>query len=152
VLQNTDHRSLITRHFNHIFFPASSSNRLPISVTLDQAIQRLYDLHPGVTPVEEGAPHERPSPLFRIKNQKSSINIHQSNRRRLGNRQARSSSKHNEPSTKHSGEAAALIDPRRSNGEKEIAEIAGKSVLLPKDPAFHPEAEGLRWRIEKLTA
>jgi putative restriction endonuclease len=45
-----------------------------------------------------------------------------------------------------------LIDPRRSNGEKEIAEIAGKSVLLPKDPAFHPEAEGLKWRIEKLTA
>jgi len=29
-------------------------------VTLDQAIERLYDLHPGVTPVEEGAPHERP--------------------------------------------------------------------------------------------
>jgi len=45
-----------------------------------------------------------------------------------------------------------LIDPRRSNGEKELAEIAGKSVLLPKDPAFHPEVEGLRWRIEKLTA
>jgi putative restriction endonuclease len=45
-----------------------------------------------------------------------------------------------------------LIAPRCSNCEKEIAEIAGKSVLLPKDPAFHPEAEGLRWRIEKLTA
>jgi predicted restriction endonuclease len=27
---------------------------------LDQAIERLYDLHPGVTPVGEGSPHERP--------------------------------------------------------------------------------------------
>jgi hypothetical protein len=114
-------------------------------------------MHPGVTPVEEGAPHERPAPFFQIKNQQSEINIHQSNRRRLGNRQARSSTKHKEPSTKHSGEAAnwhvsKLIDPRRSNGEKEIAEIAGKSVLLPKDPAFHPEAEGLEWRLKRMTA
>jgi len=45
-----------------------------------------------------------------------------------------------------------LIDPRRSNGEKEIAEIAGKSVLLPKDPAFHPEKEGLEWRLKRMTA
>jgi len=45
-----------------------------------------------------------------------------------------------------------LIAPRRSNGEKELAVIAGKSVLLPKDPAFHPEAEGLEWRLEKLSA
>jgi hypothetical protein len=29
-------------------------------VTLDHAIERLYDLRPGTTPVEEGAPHERP--------------------------------------------------------------------------------------------
>jgi len=43
-----------------------------------------------------------------------------------------------------------LIDPRRSNGEKEIAEIAGKSVLLPKDPAFHPEAGGLEWRLAQM--
>ncbi|RFC48368.1 MAG: putative restriction endonuclease [Verrucomicrobia bacterium] len=45
-----------------------------------------------------------------------------------------------------------LLDPRRSNGEKELAELAGKSVLLPKDPAFHPEEKGLRWRREKLIA
>ena len=56
-----------------------------------------------------------------------------------------------------------LIDPRtrpgiaegeagRSNGERELAEIAGKSVLLPKDPAFHPEKEGLEWRLRKLSA
>ena len=44
------------------------------------------------------------------------------------------------------------IDPRRSNGEKELHELTGKSLLLPKDPAFHPNAEGLRWRCERLSA
>jgi putative restriction endonuclease len=29
-------------------------------VTLDEAIERLYDLNVGITPLEEGAPHERP--------------------------------------------------------------------------------------------
>lgn len=47
---------------------------------------------------------------------------------------------------------SALIDPRRSNGEKELSELAGKSVLLPKDPAFHPNEAGLKWRIQKLAA
>jgi predicted restriction endonuclease len=45
-----------------------------------------------------------------------------------------------------------ILDPRRSNGERELHELAGKSVLLPKDPAFHPMAEGLEWRLRKLTA
>ncbi len=44
------------------------------------------------------------------------------------------------------------LDPRRSNGEKELYELAGKSVLLPKDPAFHPITEGLNWRYERLSA
>lgn len=45
-----------------------------------------------------------------------------------------------------------LVDGRRSNGEKELAELAGKSLLLPKDPAFHPHEEGLAWRIKQLVA
>ena len=45
-----------------------------------------------------------------------------------------------------------LIDPRRSNGEKELIELSGKSVLLPKDQAFHPDGEGLNWRYQRLTA
>ena len=45
-----------------------------------------------------------------------------------------------------------LIDPRRSNGEKELAELSGKSLLLPKDPAFHPTLEGLEWRLNQLSA
>ena len=29
-------------------------------VTISQAIERLYDLNVGTTPVEDGAPHEKP--------------------------------------------------------------------------------------------
>jgi hypothetical protein len=32
----------------------------PPAVNPDAAIERLYDLHPGTTPVDEGNPHERP--------------------------------------------------------------------------------------------
>jgi hypothetical protein len=32
----------------------------------------------------------------------------------------------------------------------ELAELAGKSLLLPKDPAFHPHEEGLLWRVKQL--
>ncbi len=45
-----------------------------------------------------------------------------------------------------------LIDPRRSNGEQELHNLAGRSLLLPKDPAFQPDEEGLRWRCGKLSA
>jgi hypothetical protein len=45
-----------------------------------------------------------------------------------------------------------LIAPRRSNGERELAELSGKFLLLPQDEAFHTYAEGLSWRRERLTA
>ena len=35
-------------------------------------------------------------------------------------------------------------------GEKELADLSGKSLLLPEDRAFHPDAEGVEWRIKKL--
>jgi len=41
------------------------------------------------------------------------------------------------------------LNPRRSNGEKELHDLTGKSLLLTKDPAFHPAAQGLEWRIQK---
>jgi putative restriction endonuclease len=44
------------------------------------------------------------------------------------------------------------IDPRRSNGERELHELSGKSLLLPKDPAFHPDEKGLEWRCDRLIA
>ncbi len=47
---------------------------------------------------------------------------------------------------------ARAIDPRRSTGERELHELAGQALLLPKDPAFHPEEDGLRWRHSRLIA
>lgn len=45
-----------------------------------------------------------------------------------------------------------ILDSRRSNGEAELQSLAGKTLLLPKDRAFHPDQEGLRWRINRLCA
>ncbi len=56
------------------------------------------------------------------------------------------------PAADHHWHISKLIDPRRSNGEKELADLAGKTILLPKDPAYHPDAEGLGWRREQLIA
>ena len=33
-----------------------------------------------------------------------------------------------------------------------LHELAGKSLLLPKDPAYHPQEEGLAWSHERLSA
>jgi putative restriction endonuclease len=56
------------------------------------------------------------------------------------------------PCPDHHWHVAKILDPRRSNGEKELIELAGKSLLLPKDPAFHPDEGGLKWRCERLSA
>jgi putative restriction endonuclease len=45
-----------------------------------------------------------------------------------------------------------VLDPRRSTGEADLLTLAGKSLLLPQDQAFHPDAGGLKWRCEQLIA
>jgi hypothetical protein len=45
-----------------------------------------------------------------------------------------------------------IHDPRRSNGEKERIKRSGKMLLVPQDEAFHPAAEGLKWRCDQLIA
>ena len=45
-----------------------------------------------------------------------------------------------------------ILDPRRSNGEKELIKRLGKMLLVPQDEAFHPAAEGLKWRSDQLIA
>jgi predicted restriction endonuclease len=50
----------------------------------------------------------------------------------------------------HHWHVAKILDPRRSNGEKELITLSGKSLLLPQDEAFYPDSEGLKWRCEKL--
>jgi len=56
------------------------------------------------------------------------------------------------PSPDHHWHVSAVLDPRRSNGEKELIELSGKSLLLPQDHAFHPDAKGLKWRCQQLIA
>lgn len=56
------------------------------------------------------------------------------------------------PAPDHHWHASKILDPRRSTGEKDIFDLAGKSVLLPKDPAFHPDRKALEWRCGKLIA
>jgi hypothetical protein len=50
------------------------------------------------------------------------------------------------------GTSHNIRDPRRSNGEKELIKRSGKMLLLPQDEAFHPAAEGLKWRSDQLIA
>jgi hypothetical protein len=45
-----------------------------------------------------------------------------------------------------------ILDPRRSNGEKELLERSGKYSRLPQDEAFHPDAEGVKWKCDQLIA
>jgi hypothetical protein len=56
------------------------------------------------------------------------------------------------PCPDHHWHVAKILDPRRSNGERELIELSGKSLLLPKDPAFHPDEGGLKCRCERLSA
>ncbi len=48
--------------------------------------------------------------------------------------------------------ASPILDERRSNGEKELIALSGKPLLIPKDRAFHPDSEGLKWRHGRLIA
>jgi putative restriction endonuclease len=54
------------------------------------------------------------------------------------------------PAPYHRWQISPIIDPRRSNREKELSELSGKSLLLPKDPAFYPNLEELEWRARNL--
>jgi putative restriction endonuclease len=56
------------------------------------------------------------------------------------------------PCPDHQWRVSKILDPRRSNGEKELIELSGKSLLLPQDEAFHPDGNGLEWRLSKLIA
>jgi putative restriction endonuclease len=56
------------------------------------------------------------------------------------------------PTPDHRWKVASILDARRSTGEAELLGLAGKSVLLPNDRAFHPDPEGLVWRMNRLCA
>ena len=56
------------------------------------------------------------------------------------------------PATDHHWHVSKILDPRRSNGEKELIALSGQSLLLPLDEAFHPDDMGLRYQMGKLIA
>ena len=56
------------------------------------------------------------------------------------------------PGPDHHWRVSKVLDPRRSNGEKELIALSGQALLLPQDQAFHPDVEGLTWRTERLSA
>ena len=56
------------------------------------------------------------------------------------------------PAPDHHWHVSKILDPRRSNGEKELAALSGQSLLLPQDEAFHPDAKGLKSRCDQLVA
>ncbi len=56
------------------------------------------------------------------------------------------------PCPDHHWHVSKILDPRRSTGEKELAALSGQVLLLPQDEAFHPDADGLKWRCEQLIA
>jgi putative restriction endonuclease len=56
------------------------------------------------------------------------------------------------PCPDHHWRVSTVLDPRRSNGEKELLTLSGQKLLLPQDEAFYPDVEGLKWRCEQLIA
>lgn len=56
------------------------------------------------------------------------------------------------PCPDHHWQVAAVLDSRRSTGEAELLALSGKSLLLPRDQAFHPDPTALAWRCERLSA
>ncbi|MCF7761151.1 MAG: HNH endonuclease [Cephaloticoccus sp.] len=42
------------------------------------------------------------------------------------------------------------LEPRRSQGEKDLAHLAGQRLLAPSDEAFQPRHEALAWRLSRL--
>lgn len=56
------------------------------------------------------------------------------------------------PCPDHHWHVSKVLDPRRSNGEKELFALSGQILLLPHDEAFHPNTDGLKWRFEQLVA
>jgi putative restriction endonuclease len=54
------------------------------------------------------------------------------------------------PSPDHTWHVSRLLVAHRSSGETQLRQLAGQPVLLPRDPAFHPDPNGLAWRWERL--
>lgn len=105
------------------------------AVNLAQAIQRLYDLNCGIIGSGEER-HERPhKPLLLLATR-------QLMREALVSRYF--------PHSLQIKNHQSSIGIHQS--DPQVAEHSRKTLLLPKDEAFHPEKDGLEWRCDRLIA
>jgi hypothetical protein len=139
-------------------------------VTLDTAIERLYELNVGTTQGERTRPRvlfPAPSPeTFRCNLPRipHAIPRHRPIIREGADDDTRGACAPRKnhhwamdrnliaPCPDHHWRVSKILDPRRSNGEKELSALSGQVLLLPQDEAFHPDATGLQWRCERLSA
>lgn len=47
---------------------------------------------------------------------------------------------------------SGLLDARRSNGEASLVALDRRSLLIPRDKAFHPDTDALAWRWNRLSS
>jgi hypothetical protein len=133
---------------------------------LNSVISRLYDLNVGITPLEEGAPHEKPHKPLLLLAVFDLIDVGlatpdripwcQELRDRFSAR-FQIVKKHMDrnliaPCPDHHWHVSKILDHRRSTGEAELLTLAGRTLLLPQDQAFHPDKDGLTWRCGRLIA
>jgi predicted restriction endonuclease len=132
---------------------------------LNSSISRLYDLNTGIIGVG-GNRHERPhKPLLLLavldlidegKATPDLIPWCQELRDRFSAR-FQIVKKHMDrnliaPCPDHHWHVSKILDHRRSTGEAELLTLAGRTLLLPQDQAFHPDKDGLTWRCGRLIA
>ncbi len=49
-------------------------------------------------------------------------------------------------------QVSGALQAHRSTGEKELLGLTSQAVLLPHEPAFHPDPNALSWRMKRLIA
>jgi len=54
------------------------------------------------------------------------------------------------PSAEGVWRASSRLIPHRSPGEKELAQLGGRRLIPPTEPAFRPSQDALDWRCERL--
>lgn len=47
-------------------------------------------------------------------------------------------------------QVSTLLDSRRSASENELLSLSGKTVLMPKERSYYPDARSVQWRMERL--
>jgi hypothetical protein len=98
-------------------------------VTVDAAIERLYDLNPGTTPVAEGSPHERPHKSLLLLAALDLIDDGLASPDRI-----------------------PWCQPLRDRFSARLSIFRISAFQLLPNMAFHPDGQGLSWRLARWIA